>query len=180
MCQSFWKKCTISASAMLPSPEVSSGWPIEWLMGELEFPLVYRSAGASSRKSAVKGEKRISFGGENIPPRNVCLPVVNIYGVRWRSCSSSSLLLLLLLLKKRNVMQLQTFSGMSGQTAAPLVPSHRLNLKRRSHFPGTPLEIVESRSGASSCDCNASQTSHNNSQLEKLPLTSSNTHRLTL
>lgn len=40
-------------------------------------------------------------------------------------------------------MQLQTFSGISGQTAALLFSSHCLNLKRRSHFSGTPLEIVK-------------------------------------
>lgn len=82
------------------------------------------------------------FGGRIFHPVTFVLPWWTFTGcadgAAPQASSSSSFLK-----KEANVRQLQTFSGMSGQTAAPLVSSHCLNLKRHSHFSGTPLEIVK-------------------------------------
>lgn len=95
----------------------------------------------------------------------------------YRAAASSGLLLLLL--KKR-----------SKRHAAPDFLWH-LRANSSSAFllplsePQAALSFLwntnrncESRSGASSCDCNASQTFHNNSQLEKVPLISNHTDSL--
>lgn len=94
--------------------------------------------------SAVKGNKGFSFGEENIPPGNVSLPMENI---DWVRCQSLQLLRCLsrppFSKTEENIIRLSTFSCISGQTAVTLFSSHRLKLKRRSHFSQTALRIVK-------------------------------------